>query len=641
MSLIRGLVSARTWLAFTHHVAGLVLAVASFTIVVTGLACGVALLPLALVGLPVLGLTFRFADGFAAVERARFALLLGAEVAACPADPARGYLALLIPRRGTLTSRVTYARGAYAVLRLPASLAAFTLTVVVWTAGVVGLTLPLFWRLLPDGGPSVNGNLIADGNVRLTLWASAVIGLIALLAAPPLTRGLAAADAALARWLLSPPRDAELKARVTQLEVSRERVVDAAEAERRRIERDLHDGAQQRLVALAMELGRAKAKFADDVDAAAALVDQAHTEAKAALVELRDLVRGVHPPVLTDRGLDAALSGLAARCPVPVDPPGGHAGQATPRRRGGRVLHRRRGAHQRRQALPRQPCQGGRRWRTRPGRHPQHRDQRRRHRRRRRGRGRAQRPRRPDRRHRRRHVRRVTTRWPHDHLGGAAMRIAEGAAMRVAIAEDSVLLRKGLTLLLEEAGHEVVAAAGEPEAFLRAVADARPDVCIVDVRMPPTFTDEGLRAALLVRDQWPDVGVLVLSQWVEERYATELIAGRPHGVGYLLKDRVADVAEFVDALHRVAEGGSAFDPEVVAQLLARSRHPLGGLTPREREVLALMAEGRSNAAIAAALVVGSGAVEKHINNIFMKLGLAPAERDHRRVLAVLRYLGTS
>jgi signal transduction histidine kinase len=318
MSLIRGLVSARTWLAFTHHVAGLVLAVASFTIVVTGLACGVALLPLALAGVPVLGLTFRFADGFAAVERARFALLLGAEVAACPADPARGYLALLIPRRGTLTSRVTYARGAYAVLRLPASLAAFTLTVVVWTAGVVGLTLPLFWRLLPDGGPSVNGNLIADGNVRLTLWASAVIGLIALLAAPPLTRGLAAADAALARWLLSPPRNAELKARVTQLEVSRERVVDAAEAERRRIERDLHDGAQQRLVALAMELGRAKAKFADDVDAAAALVDQAHTEAKAALVELRDLVRGVHPPVLTDRGLDAALSGLAARCPVPV-----------------------------------------------------------------------------------------------------------------------------------------------------------------------------------------------------------------------------------------------------------------------------------------------------------------------------------
>jgi DNA-binding NarL/FixJ family response regulator len=161
---------------------------------------------------------------------------------------------------------------------------------------------------------------------------------------------------------------------------------------------------------------------------------------------------------------------------------------------------------------------------------------------------------------------------------------------------------------------------------------------VIDVRMPPTFTDEGLRAALVVRDRWPDVGVLVLSQWVEEQYATELIAGRARGVGYLLKDRVADVTEFLDALQRVADGGSALDPEVVAQLLARSRHPLGDLTPREREVLALMAEGRSNAAIAAALVVGGGAVEKHINNIFTKLGLAPGERDHRRVLAVLRYL---
>jgi DNA-binding NarL/FixJ family response regulator len=212
--------------------------------------------------------------------------------------------------------------------------------------------------------------------------------------------------------------------------------------------------------------------------------------------------------------------------------------------------------------------------------------------------------------------------------------------VRIAIAEDSVLLREGLTSLLAEAGHEVVAAEGDAEKFLRAVAATAPDACVVDVRMPPTFTDEGLRAALLVRDRWPGVGVLVLSQWVEERYATELIAGRPHGVGYLLKDRVADVAEFLDALRRVAEGGSALDPEVVAQLLARSRHPLGDLTPREREVLALMAEGLTNAAIADALVVGGGAIEKHINNIFAKLGLAPRERDHRRVLAVLRYLGT-
>ena len=210
--------------------------------------------------------------------------------------------------------------------------------------------------------------------------------------------------------------------------------------------------------------------------------------------------------------------------------------------------------------------------------------------------------------------------------------------MRIAIAEDSVLLREGLARLLADEGHQVTAAESDPERFLRAVAADTPDAVVVDVRMPPTFTDEGLRAALVVRDRWPAVGVLVLSQWVEERYATELISGRPDGVGYLLKDRVADVAEFLDALARVAGGGSALDPEVVAQLLARSRYPLGALTPREREVLALMAEGRSNTAIARALVVSGGAVEKHTNNIFAKLGLAPAEGDHRRVLAVLRYV---
>jgi DNA-binding NarL/FixJ family response regulator len=211
--------------------------------------------------------------------------------------------------------------------------------------------------------------------------------------------------------------------------------------------------------------------------------------------------------------------------------------------------------------------------------------------------------------------------------------------MRVVIAEDSVLLREGLTRLLIEAGHEVVAATGQAEEFLREVGNHKPDVVVVDVRMPPTFTDEGLRAALVVRSTWPGIGVLVLSQYVEERYATELLSGRPQGVGYLLKDRVADLDEFLDALDRVSANGSALDPEVVAQLLARSRHPLATLTPRELDVLARMAEGRSNAAIAAGLVVSEGAVEKHINSIFAKLGLAPAETDHRRVLAVLRYLG--
>jgi DNA-binding NarL/FixJ family response regulator len=213
--------------------------------------------------------------------------------------------------------------------------------------------------------------------------------------------------------------------------------------------------------------------------------------------------------------------------------------------------------------------------------------------------------------------------------------------LRVIVADDSVLLREGLCRLLDESGCQVVGQAGDAEELLRAIERDEPDLAIVDIRMPPTHTDEGLRAARRIRREHSSVAVLVLSQYAEPGAAMELLAESVDSVGYLLKDRVADVAEFLDALNRVAEGGSALDPEVVAQLLARSRHPLNDLTPREREVLTLMAEGRSNAAIAAALVVGSGAVEKHINNIFMKLGLAPAERDHRRVLAVLRYLGTS
>ena len=212
--------------------------------------------------------------------------------------------------------------------------------------------------------------------------------------------------------------------------------------------------------------------------------------------------------------------------------------------------------------------------------------------------------------------------------------------MRAVIAEDSVLLREGLSRLLTEAGVEVAAVAGDAEMFLRAVAAEIPDVVVVDVSMPPTFSDEGLRAALVVRKQWPAVGVLVLSQYVEERYCAELLAvSAAGGVGYLLKDRVAEVVDFIDALRRVAQGGSAIDPEVVAQLLTRKADPLSSLTPRERDVLGLMAEGRSNAAIAKSLVVGPGAVEKHVNSIFMKLGLAPTDVDHRRVLAVLTYLG--
>jgi DNA-binding NarL/FixJ family response regulator len=213
-------------------------------------------------------------------------------------------------------------------------------------------------------------------------------------------------------------------------------------------------------------------------------------------------------------------------------------------------------------------------------------------------------------------------------------------ALRVVLAEDSVLLREGLLRLLADAGFDVVEACGDAESFLRAVSAHQPDLVVVDVRMPPTFTDEGVRAALVVRQQFPDISVLVLSQYVEENYATELVAGRSHGVGYLLKDRVADVGDFLEALRRVAAGGTALDPEVVSQLLSRARRrdPLERLSPREIEVLQLMAEGRSNTAIAAALVVTEGAVEKHVSSIFAKLDLPPTEHDHRRVLAVLRWL---
>ncbi|MFE6686183.1 response regulator [Streptomyces sp. NPDC057743] len=210
------------------------------------------------------------------------------------------------------------------------------------------------------------------------------------------------------------------------------------------------------------------------------------------------------------------------------------------------------------------------------------------------------------------------------------------------IAEDSVLLRIGLVKVLETAGFEVVAEAGDAEGLLRAVEEHRPDIAVVDVRIPPGFTDEGVRAALVTRQQWPETAVLMLSQYVEERYAAELLAAHTSGVGYLLKQRVADVEEFIEALRRVAAGGTALDPQVVAQLLVRRpSDPLERLTEREREVLALMAEGRSNAGIAAQLVVSESAVAKHINNILAKLDLPKADGDHRRVLAVLRFLGVS
>jgi len=211
--------------------------------------------------------------------------------------------------------------------------------------------------------------------------------------------------------------------------------------------------------------------------------------------------------------------------------------------------------------------------------------------------------------------------------------------MRVVIAEDSGLLRAALSGLLADNGIEVAAAVGDAEQLLRVLAETPVDACVVDVRMPPSFTDEGLRAALVIRAGWPEVAVLVLSQYVEERYATELLAGGVRGLGYLLKDKVADAEEFVDALRRVVAGGTALDPDVVAQLLARTRHhsPLQRLSPRETAVLEQMAQGRTNAGVAEALSVGESAVEKHITSIFTKLDLDAAD-GHRRVQAVLTYL---
>lgn len=218
--------------------------------------------------------------------------------------------------------------------------------------------------------------------------------------------------------------------------------------------------------------------------------------------------------------------------------------------------------------------------------------------------------------------------------------MSDDTPTKVVLAEDSVLLRDGIVRLLTSAGFEVAAACPDGETFLAAVDEHRPDLVVVDVRMPPTFTSEGIVAALEVRDNHPDTAVMVLSQYVEEQYATELVASKSKGVGYLLKDRVADTSDFIAALRDVASGGTVLDPDVVTQLLTRARHadPLAALTPRERDVLDLMAQGRTNSAIAKELFVSDGAVEKHVTSIFTKLDLPPADGDHRRVLAVLRWL---
>ncbi|MGM7697957.1 response regulator [Microbacterium sp. A84] len=220
----------------------------------------------------------------------------------------------------------------------------------------------------------------------------------------------------------------------------------------------------------------------------------------------------------------------------------------------------------------------------------------------------------------------------------AGKRDDDRTVIRIVLAEDSLLLREGLIRLFDEAGYETVGAYGDADALLAEVAELQPDLAVLDVRMPPTFRDEGVRAALELRQRHPKVGILLLSQYVEETYAVELLAAGDTGLGYLLKDRLASIEELKDAVARIADGGTVLDPQVVRQLLGRRRDPLAALTPREREVIALMAEGRTNAGIAESLVIGVGAVEKHATSIFSKLGLDGSGSAHRRVLAVLAWL---
>jgi signal transduction histidine kinase len=314
LAILRPVVSASTWLAVVHMVTGWIIGLPVFMLVVIALPVGLALVPIALSGVPIVWAVLVLCGLIARAERGRFALMLGERIpdSALYRPPATGVWQRV---RRRLTAPETFKQIGYALVRFPLSTVQVCLVIGVWAAGLAMTAFPAYNGILPRGSTVLGGHAplgVAE------VAAVSVGGLILLLAAPQLTRGLAIADIAVARFLLGPPGRASLKARIGELELSRARVVGSADAERRRIERDLHDGAQQRLVALAMDLGRAKAKFADDPDAAKAILDQAHAEAKAALVELRNLVRGVHPPVLTDRGLDAALSGLAALSPVPV-----------------------------------------------------------------------------------------------------------------------------------------------------------------------------------------------------------------------------------------------------------------------------------------------------------------------------------
>ena len=446
---------------------------------------------------------------------------------------------------------------------------------------------------------------------------------------PELVHAVAAA-AALA--LDNERLEAELRARVVELQESRSKLIEVSMAERRSLERDLHDGAQQRLVALSVQVGLAKRKLHSDPAAAEELLDRAGDELRLALEELRELARGIHPAILTDRGLNPALQALIDRAPLDVELADGPAERLpAPIEAAAYFVVA--------ESLTNVAKYAGAAHAYGVGRAPE------------RPRGRRG----PRRRHRRRRPRcgdrpARAGGAPHDHRRAPRRREPSGRRnphpgedpMRVVLADDSVLLREGVARLLEDAGMEVVAQAGDGEDLLRKVSAHKPDVAVVDVRMPPTHTDEGLRAAAEIRERFPNTGVLVLSAVHRGGPPMELLSDSAEGLGYLLKDRVSDLDRFVDAVRRVGEGGSALDPEVVSRLLGRQppRRPARRAEPREREVLGLMAEGRSNHAIAEQLVDHRtrGREARDVDLLEARAPADPAE-DHRRVLAVLAYMG--
>ena len=584
-------------------------------------------------GLLVLWVAVMVARGFARVERIRLRGMLGKPAATpaylCPRPEDSFWRKALLPLRDAQS----WLDVVWCVVGLITGTAAFSLALAWWAAAAGGLTY-WFWERWIPYDPDENttlAELLGFGEGRHPeIVLNLVIGAFALLTLPLVMRFAAALHGSLAHVMLS--SRAELQQEVRRVEGGRDAAREAEAASLRRLERDIHDGPQQRLVRLTMDLGRARSQLADDPDRASETIDAALLQARETVDELRSLSRGIAPPLLVDRGLTAALGELTVRSEVPVEADHRRAGHAAAARRDRGLLRGRRGAHQRREAQRGHPCVGRCLDGERRGRGP--------HRGRRRGRRPPRQGQRPGRAAPagaggRRPARGELARGRADRR----LRLPPGRRrMRIVVADDSLLLREGLQLLLAEAGHEVVAAVGDGPSYVAATLEHRPDVGVVDVRMPPSHTDEGLRAAVEVRRAWPDARIMVLSQYVEVSYADDLLASGDGGVGYLLKDRVSDLDDFLAALATVADGGTVLDPQVVAQLMSRRRDPLEGLTPREREVLGLMAEGRSNAAIAEGLVVTEGAVEKHTQRIFAKLGLLPDDAQHRRVLAVVRFL---